>query len=203
MRATLSRRTGVLMLVLCLSALCAQFARGGLYGDEGKEKKTGDIADQDYWWTAFDMKMLDLAIKQHQPEGHIGFNLVGTSKRLDDLTKKYPNHEGIKEWKKKVDEVTAAIDPNAERTAPWKPGMPWDESNFAQLWVNYHWAKGLIEQKDLTQAQGLLQNVEQNLDVMLKPDRMKEYPEDLRKWVKEEAKPDTDKMYKELKARHS
>src|SRR5438552_3499083 len=113
----------------------------GLYGDEAKQAATGDLNSQDYWWTKFDLMMLDLALKQHQPEGRIGFNLVSTAKRLDDLAKKYPNHEGIKTWKKQVDEVNSKIDPNADRTAPWKSGMPWDESNFAQLWVNFHWGK--------------------------------------------------------------
>jgi hypothetical protein len=33
---------------------------------------------------------------------------------------------------------------------------------------------------------------------MLKPDRMKDYPEDLRKWVVD-SKPDAEKLYKAVK----
>ena len=36
--------------------------------------------------------------------------------------------------------------------------------------------------------------------IMLAPDRMKNYPEDLRKWVVD-SKPDADKLYKDIKAK--
>jgi hypothetical protein len=170
----------------------------GLYGDEGKNVKSGDLNSQDYWWTKFDMMMLDMAIKQHQPQGRIGFQLASTGKRLDDLSKAYPNHEEIKEWKKKVEAIQAKIDPNASRSEYFKPGCPWEESNFAQLWVNLHWAKLLAEQKDYRAAFGLMHNVQQNYEIMMKADRMKDYPEELRKWV-EENKPEADKFFKDLK----
>src|SRR4051812_41489601 len=120
------------VFALVLVALLAPATRaGGLYGDDGKNVTTGDINDQDYWWTKFDMMMLDLAIKQHQPEGHIAVDLASTIRRLDDLVKKFPKHEEIKAWKKHADEVNAKIDQNADRGASFKPGCPWDESNFA------------------------------------------------------------------------
>src|ERR1051325_6309198 len=80
-------------------------ARAGLYGDEGKEVTHGDLNSQDYWWAKFDAMMLELAVQQHQPEGHIGLQLVGSLKRLDDLAKKYPKHEAIKKWKQRAQEV--------------------------------------------------------------------------------------------------
>ena len=186
-----------LSLVCLLLASSVSRAAGGLYGDEGKDVKTGDIESQDYWWTKFDMMMLDLAIKQHQPEGRIGFNLASTEKRLEELSKAYPNHEQIKEWKEKVAKIQSKIDPNASRSEYFKPGCPWEESNFAQLWVNLHHAKMLAEKKDYEKARGLMQNVMQNYEIMLKPDRMKDYPDELKKWV-EENKPEADKFMKEL-----
>ena len=66
----------------------------GLYGDEAKNATTGELNDQDYWWTKFDMMMLDLAIKQHQPEGHIAVDLASTGRRLDDLAKKISQARG-------------------------------------------------------------------------------------------------------------
>jgi hypothetical protein len=121
-----------------------------------------------------------------------------TSNRLNDLAKAYPNHEQIKEWKEKVEKIQAKIDPNANRGESFKPGCPWDESNFAQLWVNFHHAKLLAEKKDYEKAHGLMQNVMQNYEIMMKPDRMKDYPEDLKKWV-EDNKPEAEKFMKELK----
>src|SRR5205823_2423488 len=131
-------------------------ARAGLYGDEGKDVTTGDINSQDYWWTKFDMMMLDLAVKQHQPEGKIGLNLVSTLKRLDDLSKQYPKHEEIQKWKKHAQEVADKIDPNAPRGVPFNPGCPWDESNFAQAWVNLHWAHMQADARHDSDAYGLI-----------------------------------------------
>ena len=167
----------LLGLVFCFSA------HAGLYGDEGKDVKSGDLNDQDYWWTKYDMTMLDICLKQHQPEGHIGLNLAITGRRLDDLIKKYPQHAGLKQWKQHTDEIVAKIDPNASRGEAFKPGCPWDESNFGQAWVNWRHAQMLLAQKDENQAFGLLQNVKQNFDILLKPGRLDDYPADLRKWV--------------------
>ena len=170
----------------------------GLYGDEAKDVKSGDINNQDYWWTKFDMMMLDLALKQHQPEGKIGLELASTIRRLEDLAKKYPNHEEIKAWLKHAKEVSDKIDPNAPRGVSFNPGCPWDEANFAQIWVNLQWAQMKYDANQIDEAHGLLQNVEQNLAIMLKPDRMKNYPEDLRKWV-EDAKPKADALLAKIK----
>ena len=194
------RRSSLAIFVMALSILMPNFTRAGLYDDEKKDITKGDLNDQDYWWTKFDMMMLDLAVKQKQPEGKIGLNLVSTQKRLDDLIKKYPKHEELKKWKEHADEIQKKINPDADRHADWKPGCPWDEANFAQAWVNYHWGKMQIEDKQISEAKGTWQNVRQNIDIMLKPDRMKDYPEDLRKWM-EDKKEDVDKTWEDLKKR--
>ncbi len=63
---------GVITALIVGFCLCGN-SRAGLYGDEGKDVTTGDLNNQDYWWTRWDMMMLDYAIKQHQPEGrHCG-----------------------------------------------------------------------------------------------------------------------------------
>ena len=59
--------------------------------------------------------------------------------------------------------------------------------------MNWHFAKMLLDAKDYEQAHLMLTNVMQNYDIMLKPDRMKDYPDDLRKWVVD-SKPEADKM---------
>src|SRR5438874_2050837 len=130
-------RTQPLFLTAILLSLLFTAAplRAGLYDDD-KKAATGELADRDYWQARWDIMMLDLAIKQRQPEGKIGLNLVSTIKNLEDLAKKYPNHEEIKKMKAHAEEIQKKVDPNASRSEAWKPGCPWDESNFAQLWIN-------------------------------------------------------------------
>ncbi len=173
-------------------------SRAGLYGDEAKNATGGELNDQDYWWAKFDAMMLELAIKEHQPEGRIGVDLASSSRRLDDLAKKYPKHEEIQKWKQRAAEVEAKIDPNADRGKSFGPECPWDESNFAQLWVNLHWARVAFDAKDYDTARSCMQNVMQNYEIMLRPDRMKDYPEDLRKWAVD-SKSEADNLYKAIK----
>jgi hypothetical protein len=169
-----------------------------LYDDNNAEIKTNDLNSQDYWWTKFDAMMLDIAVKQHQPEGRIGMNIAIALRRMDDLIKKYPKHEGIQKWKTHFEEVQAKINPDANRSQSFTTECPWDESNFAQLWVNVHWLEYLVEQKNWKDAEPLISNIKQNYAIMLAPDRMKNYPEDLRKWVTE-SKPRTDKLIAAVK----
>src|SRR5205085_2266620 len=136
-------------------------------------------------------------IEQRQPEGRIGLNLVSTRKRLDDLIKKYPKHEELKKWKEHADDINKKIDQNADRGAPWKPGCPWDEANFAQAWVNYHWGKMQIADKQISEAKGTFNNVKRNFDILMVPDRLKDYPDDLKKWMSD-TKPDVDKTVEDL-----
>jgi hypothetical protein len=190
-----------LLLAAAFSLMCLILThptRAGLYDDDAKQSKTGDLNDRDYWQAKWDMMMLDLAIKQRQPEGKIGLNLVSTIKNLEDLAKKYPNHEEIKKMKEHAEEVEKKIDPNAGRSESWKPGCPWDEANFSQLWINWHAAKAAAKANDPEKAYMYMTNVMQNFDLLNKPDRLKDYPEDLRKWH-DDTKPEAAKFMKELK----
>jgi len=186
------------IVIICGYFLTGTAAHAGLYDDESKNVTSGDLKDQDYWWTKYDMMMLDMALKQHQPEGRIGFDLVSTKQRLDALTQKYPKHEELKKWKAHVEDIQSKIDPNASRSEYFNSNMPWEESNFAQLWVNFHYAQTLIAAGDFNTAYSMLLNVMQNYQIMLAPDRMKDYPEELRKWVIDN-KPVADKMLAEAK----
>ena len=170
----------------------------GLYGDDGKTVTSGDLNNQDYWWAKFDAMMLELAIKQHQPEGHIAVDLASSIRRLDDLVQKFPKHQEIAKMRLRAMEVDGKIDPNAPRGASFGPECPWDEANFAQLWVNLHWAKVAYDAKDYTTAASDMQNVMQNYEIMLRPDRMKNYPEELRKYVVD-SKPEADNLNKAIK----
>ncbi len=171
----------------------------GLY-DTGRDATSGELDSQDYWWTKFDAMMLDLAIQQRQPEGRIAVDLASTLRRVDDLEKAYPKHEEIKKMKARFEEVQSKIDTNANRSAAFTTECPWDESNFAQLWVNWHWAKAAAAQRDWATARSCLQNVERNYEIMLQPGRMKDYPEELRKWVVD-SKPEADKLNAEARTK--
>jgi hypothetical protein len=172
-------------------------AAAQLYGDLGKDATVGDLNSQDYWWAKFDAMMLELALKQHQPEGRIGLQLASSLRRLDDLAKKYPKHQEIRKWKTRAEEVQAKIDPNADRNKPFGPECPWEEANFAQIWVNVQYAHAAFDDKDYELALSLLDNVQRNYAIMLKPDRMKDYPADLRSWVVDH-KTDADKLLKQV-----
>ena len=188
-------------LGLCTMALAAMMlsvpavSAQGLYADEGKNVTTGDLNDQDYWWAKFDAMMLEIAIKQHQPEGPIAVDLATSIRRLDGLSKKYPKHQEIAKWKARAAEVESKLNPNANRSQAFTVDCPWDQANFAQLWVNLHWAKAAMDAKDYATARSCMLNVMQNYRFMLAPDRMKDYPEELRKYVVD-SKPEADRLDK-------
>jgi hypothetical protein len=181
-----------LVSLACL--LAAPLARAQLYGDK-KDVTKGELNDQDYWWAKFDDMMLDLAVKQKQPEGAIAVSLASSTRRLDELAKKYPAHEDIKKWRQHAVDVQQKLDPNANRGASFGPGCPWNESNFAQIWVNVRWAKASWDEKDYTNVQSLVTNLDQNLKIMLAEGRMKDYPPELSASVRD-AKPEAERLAK-------
>ena len=193
------RILGILGLTALLALLAGRAPAQGLY-DTGKNATTGDLMDQDYWWARFDHEMLELCLKQHQPEGRIDVEVGGAIRRLDDLIKKYPKHEDLAKWRARAVEIDKKVNPNAQRGTPFNAGCPWEEANYAQLWVNWHYSKMLLDDKNYELAFTMLTNVMQNYDIMLKPDRMKDYPEELRSWVVT-SKPEADKMWALAKAK--
>lgn len=184
-------------VLLASAALLTAPAWAGLYDDE-KNVKEGELNDRDYWQAKWDMMMLDLALKQRQPEGKIGLELASAVRNLEDLHKKYPKHEELEKMLKKAKEVQDKIDPNASRSESWKPGCPWDESNFVQMWVNWHAAHAAAKEKEYDKAYGYMQNVRQNVQLLSAPDRLKDYPDELKEFyekMKKESKP----FYEEMK----
>jgi len=171
----------------------------GLYADEGKDKTSGDLKDQDYWWAKWDAKMLEEAIKTRQPEGAISINVAVGLRRLNDLAKKYPKHEDIKKWQKRFEEINDKLDPNADRRASWKPGFPWDMSNFSQSWVNLQYGKMLMDDNDAEQALGMYDNVLRNFKLITEhPELYKELPDEYKKFIQEN-RSKAQKSYTELR----
>jgi hypothetical protein len=189
----------VWIVTLLIALLAIPPVRADLYGDE-KNATGGELNDQDYWWAKFDDMMLDLAIKQRQPEGKIGLNLASSVRRLDELVKKFPKHEEILKMKQHANEVNGKISPDASRGGSFNPGCPWEEANFAQLWVNLHWARTAVKANDYNTALSCMQNMMQNYQILLKPDRLKDYPDHLRTWVMD-SKAEADALYAKVKAK--
>ena len=196
----------MLVAVVCLAALgfnAAAEEKKGLYADEGKDKTSGDLKDQDYWWAKWDAKMLEDAIKTRQPEGPISLNVAVALRRLEPLVKKYPKHEDLKKWQARFQEIEKKLDPNADRRASWKPGFPWDMSNYAQAWVNGHYGKMLADDNDVEQAIAMYQNVVQNLKLISEREDtlFKELPEECHNFVQEN-KPKAEQILADLKKKH-
>jgi hypothetical protein len=191
-------RIASLALLVLVGLFSSHASAAGLYEDD-KNVTKGPLNVQEYWRARWDSMMLDLAIKQHQPEGRIGHDLAGMITNLEDLEKKYPKHEEIKAMKAHAQEIQKKIDPNASHTDEWKPGMPWDDSNFVQLWVNWHTVQELLKTNDKPKARSLMQNVMQNYN-LIKPEMIKDYPDDLKKWF-DDTKPEAEKLSKELSQR--
>jgi len=191
----------------CAFGLCSIVAAGranadekgkGLYADD-KKATTGDLDDQDYWWAKWDAKNLEDAIKSRQPEGPISINVAVGLRRLNDLAKKYPNHDEVKKMQARFQQIQDKLDPNANRGDSWKPGFPWDMSNYAQAWVNWHWGKMAYDANDADRAFGLYSNVVQNFRLITEhADTFKDMPAECHKFV-EENKPKAEKIYAELK----
>jgi hypothetical protein len=146
--------------------------------------------------------MLEEAIKTRQPEGRISVNIGSSLRRLNDLEKKYPKHEEIKKWKARFEEVDKKIDPNANRGASFKPGFPWDMSNFAQAWVNFQWGKMAADSGDIQRAVGLYQNVVYNLNLIAeRPELFDTMPEEYKKWAADK-RPEAQKILDDLKKKN-
>jgi len=192
----------LLGLVAFLNGPSAFAAEGkGLYADDTKDKTSGDLNDQDYWWAKWDAKNLEDAIKTRQPEGRIGISIASSLRdRMEPLAKKYPKHEGIKKWKERFEEVEKKINPNANRGDSFKPGFPWEMANYAQAWVNYQHAQMMVADNDVEHAIGLLQNVVQNLNLISEREDtlFKDLPEECHQFIKE-TKPKAEKQLAELK----
>lgn len=160
----------------------AQAAPKGLSAEEARAVTSGDLDDQDYWWAKFDARMLEDAVRTHQPEGRVAVDVASSIRRLDELAARYPRHAEIAGWRARAKEVAARLDPNALRNVAYGPGCLWAEANYAQAWVNWHWGRMQLDGGD-RQGRGLVAHALHNLDLLSAPGRMDHYPAETRQWV--------------------
>lgn len=196
-------RFRVLLTVFALLSAWGGTARAGLYNDE-KKIISGDIKDLDYWHCKFYQLMLDAALQSHQPEYLVGNLAEGQIERtLPDLIKKYPNHEELKKWKAKDEDIVRQVDKNADRTAHWAPDFVyWDTESYRQAWVNMNLGKMEADAKDWPNAASRYGWAAHNLEILVdrEDEFMKNWPADVIKWVKE-TKPEADRLAAEMKAK--
>jgi hypothetical protein len=75
-------------------------------------------------------------------------------------------------------------------------------ANYAQAWVNWHYAQMLAADNDAQQAVSMLQNVTYNFRLINEhKDTFKDMPEECHKFV-EETTPKAEKLMADLKKKH-
>lgn len=142
-----------------------------------------DVNGQDYWQARFDGMMLEEALKSHQPDAPIHSILVGHMHRLEALARKYPNNLQIAALKTRAEAVDAKLIAAASEGAHFTPGFPWEDREFAQAWVNYHWAKTAMAEQDYVTAVTCLEAVQRGYASLAKSNRQVEFPEVQRQWL--------------------
>ena len=121
------------------------------------------------------------------PDVQLGGAEVGQAQLLDELIKKYPNHEDLKKWKARADEIKSKIDPDANRQEQFKPGCLWAEGNYKEAFVNVNYAKVAIDHQDWAAAHDGLNYADRNLGFLRQrikdSDRVNAWPPGAAEWV--------------------
>src|SRR5689334_356297 len=109
--------------------------------EEDKNVTTGDLRNITYWRVKWGMERMAEAIKERQPEGAVAVKVGGLKLTLENLTKEYPKHTGLKKWYARVVEIDKKIDPNADRQDKLREGCLWGESGYEMSWASLNAAK--------------------------------------------------------------
>lgn len=164
-------------------------AGGGLYGDDAGKITSGDLKDRDYWRAKWASLQIDQALKERQPEGAVLMQIISEVSLLDDLVKKYPNHEEIKKWREHAVQIRKACDPDADRHALFKPGCLWNEPTYREAYVGYNCGKSAIADKDWPMAHDCLSDADKQLGFLKtrleRGEGTANWPEDFVKWIKD------------------
>lgn len=205
-RGSRSRRISAVALLLtaafCVSGLAPSYA--GLYDSDATSIKGGPILDRDYWRAKWDSMRLEDALKERQPEGAVLIAVIGQIQLLDELIKKYPNDQELKDWKARAVEIQGKIDPNANRSDQFKDGCLWGETNYREAYVNYNYAKLAIQQQNWDTAKDGLNYAEQNFTILQERiknnDRVSAWPPGAADWITRTA-PELAQMKEQVNAK--
>jgi len=159
-----------------------------LYSDN-EQATNGDLRVRDYWRARFNAEQLELAIQTRQPEGRIGFELIGAISVLDDLLKAYSNHENLKKWRDRAMAVQKEVDPNADRQAPFTGRCLWLEHSYREAYVGYHCGKLFQDNLEFGEAFDCFRTAGQKLEFLQKRldtnDHVDGWPTDAVAWIRD------------------
>ena len=177
----------LMIAVGCAVGSLASPALAALYDSDATAVTGGPLLDRDYWRANWDSMRLEDALKERQPEGAMLIAVIGQVQLLDELIKKYPNHEDLKKWKARADEIKSKIDPDANRQEQFKPGCLWAEGNYKEAFVNVNYAKVAIDHQDWAPAHDGLNYADRNLGFLRQRikdnDRVNAWPPGAADWV--------------------
>jgi hypothetical protein len=177
----------LMIAVGCAVSSLASPALAALYDSDATAVTGGPLLDRDYWRANWDAMRLEDALKERQPEGAMLIAVISQVQLLDELIKKYPNHEDLKKWKARADAIKAKIDPDANRQEQFKPGCLWAEGNYKEAFVNVNYAKVAIDHQDWAAAHDGLNYADRNLGFLRKrikdDDRVNAWPQGAADWV--------------------
>jgi hypothetical protein len=156
-------------------ATAAAPAGSGLYAAEAKSKTSGAIKSRDYWEAKFNADQLEMAIKDHEPEGAIGLMLVSVVHLLDDLSKDYPNHVEVKAWRTRAVQVQKMIGDNFNRRETFKPDCLWSNDSYMQSYVGFNTAKTAMADKDYDLAFMMSQLAKQKVNYLTESEEHMEH----------------------------
>ena len=168
----------------------------GLFADDGKDVKTGDVRNLDYWFLKFDVMTLEDALKTRQPEGMIGVQCGSMIRSADDLIKLYPNHQDLKKWRARAQEINEKIDPDAPRSGSWKKGCAWNDGDYREAWASYGAGKTAYADKEWDEAELRLRFALEKFAFVDK--RLENFSEETQAWIKE-AEADARKLHRDAK----
>jgi hypothetical protein len=169
---------------------------GGLYDDD-KNATSGDLKDRDFWRAKWADEQIDQAIKEHQPEGAIGMELISQVHLLDDLIKQHPKHEQLLKWREHAASIQKKIGEDFNRSDSFKPGCLLNEYAYREAYTGLHCGKAAAADKDWPMALDCFRESAKQLGFLQKRiennERVDNWPPEFVKWIKE-TKPEVEQL---------
>jgi len=160
----------------------------GLYDDD-KNVTSGELKDRDYYRAKWAFEQIDQAIKERQPEGAIGMQLISEVRLLDDLIKTYPKHELLQKWREKEVSIQKKIGEDFNRSEGFKPGCLWNEYAYREAYVGFHCGKTAAADRDWPMAHDCFRESAKQLGFLQRRldnnERVDNWPPEFVQWIKE------------------
>src|SRR3954462_1061461 len=113
----------------------------GLYDDDRAAVTSGDVADVIYFQTKFAYDKLEAALKTRQPEYQFHMLTVDVINGSADVLQRFANHEDVKRWKQRAEEIAKKADGNAPPQDFNGKFAHWRDHSYEMSWRSFHMAK--------------------------------------------------------------